>query len=75
MVALFQKLRQDDWNIILANVVSFCNQHNVVMHDMSSPYEEGTSRHRQQDHITIEHHYHFDIVNSAIDFQLIELEH
>ncbi|KAL7252034.1 hypothetical protein ACSBR1_013811 [Camellia fascicularis] len=42
---------------------------------MRSPYEEGTSRRRQQDHITIEHHYHFDIFNSTIDFQLMELEH
>jgi len=41
---------------------------------MSSPYEEGTSHCHQQDHTTIEHHYHFDIFNSTIDFQL-ELEH
>ncbi|XP_028118156.1 uncharacterized protein LOC114315755 [Camellia sinensis] len=73
--ALLQKLRQDDWDIFLANVVSFCNRHNIVVHDMSSPYEEGTSHRRQQDHITIEHHYHFDIFNSIIDFQLMELEH
>ncbi|XP_028080969.1 uncharacterized protein LOC114282486 [Camellia sinensis] len=72
---LLQKLRQDDWDIFLANVVSFCNRHNVAVHDMSSPYEEGTSRCRQQNHITIEHHYHFDIFNSTIDFQLMELEH
>ncbi|XP_028122974.1 zinc finger MYM-type protein 1-like [Camellia sinensis] len=73
--ALIQKLRQDDWDIFLANVVSFCNRHNIAVHDMSSPYEEGTSRRHQQDYITIEHHYHFDIFNSTIDFQLIELEH
>ena len=58
--------------------MSFCNRHNIVVRDMSSPYEEGTSRRRQarqQDHITIEHHYHFDIFNSTIDFQLMDLEH
>ncbi|XP_028116139.1 zinc finger MYM-type protein 1-like [Camellia sinensis] len=73
--ALLQKLRQDDWDTFLANVVSFCNRHNIAMHDMSSPYERGTSCRRQQDHIIIEHHYHFDIFSSTIDFQLIELEH
>ncbi|XP_028092320.1 uncharacterized protein LOC114292534 [Camellia sinensis] len=38
--ALLQKLRQDDWDIFLANVVSFCNRHNIAVHDMSSPYKE-----------------------------------
>ncbi|XP_059625291.1 uncharacterized protein LOC132268467 [Cornus florida] len=37
---------------------------------------EGTGRHcQQQDHITVEHHYHFDIFNYAIDLQSMELEH
>ncbi|XP_028111975.1 uncharacterized protein LOC114310225 [Camellia sinensis] len=38
--ALLQKLRQDDWDIFLANVVSFCNRHNIAVRDMSSPYKE-----------------------------------
>ncbi|KAG6644959.1 hypothetical protein CIPAW_08G088300 [Carya illinoinensis] len=30
--------------------------------------------HHQRDHITIEHHYHFEIFNAAIDFQMQELD-
>ncbi|XP_059638983.1 uncharacterized protein LOC132281283 [Cornus florida] len=68
--------REDDWDIFLANVVSFCNRHNIDIPDLSSRYVEGTGRHcQQQDHITVEHHYHFDIFNSAIDLQLMKLEH
>ncbi|XP_059627102.1 uncharacterized protein LOC132269892 [Cornus florida] len=37
---------------------------------------EGTSRHyQQQNNIIVEHHYHFDIFNSIIDLQLMELDH
>ena len=39
---------------------------------MSCHYREGRS-HNQQDPITIEHHYRFDVFNCAIDFQLMEL--
>ncbi|XP_059650464.1 uncharacterized protein LOC132296270 [Cornus florida] len=44
--------------------------------DMYNASCRGTGRHFQQpDHITVEHQYHFDIFNSAIDLQLMELEH
>ncbi|XP_059650673.1 uncharacterized protein LOC132296491 [Cornus florida] len=73
---LLQIFREDYWDIFLANVVSFCNRYNIDIPDLSSRYVEGMGRHcQQQDHITVEHHYHFDIFNSAIDLQLMELEH
>ena len=40
---------------------------------MSCRYKEGRSC-QQLDHITIEHHYHIDVFNCAIDFQLVELD-
>ncbi|XP_059654658.1 uncharacterized protein LOC132301427 [Cornus florida] len=73
---ILQKFRQDDWDIFLANVVSFYNRHNIDTPNLSSRYVEGTGRHcQQQNHITVEHHYHFDIFNSVLDLQLMELEH
>ncbi|XP_059635467.1 uncharacterized protein LOC132277645 [Cornus florida] len=73
---LLQNFRQDDWDIFLANVVSFYNRHNIDIPDLTSRYVEGTGRHcQQQDNITVEHHYHFDIFNSVIDLQLMELNH
>ncbi|XP_059629743.1 uncharacterized protein LOC132272658 [Cornus florida] len=73
---LLKKFREDNWDIFLANVVSFCNRHNIDIPDLSSRYVKGTGLHgQQQDHITVEHHYNFDIFNSAIDLQLMELEH
>ncbi|KAG2667007.1 hypothetical protein I3760_15G092100 [Carya illinoinensis] len=40
---------------------------------LSSRYIQGRGRH-QRDHITIEHHYHFEIFNVVIDFQMQELD-
>jgi hypothetical protein len=39
----------------------------------TNSYVQRQGRH-QQDHITVEHHYHFDIFNVTIDFQLQELD-
>ncbi|KAM7514791.1 hypothetical protein LguiA_004374 [Lonicera macranthoides] len=73
---LLQQFREDGWDKFLVNVESFCNRHNVDMVNMNSPYEEGTSRTCQQrDQITMEHHYHFDMFNTTIDYQLMELKH
>jgi len=44
------------------------------MLDMSDCYMEGIERSCQQkDYVTVEHHYHFDVFNAVIDFQLMEL--
>ncbi|KAH7663315.1 hypothetical protein IHE45_14G045100 [Dioscorea alata] len=69
---LIQKLREEGWNRLLENVLSFCEKHDLNAPDLSSQFCEGRSRH-QQSQIRIEHHYHFDIFNEVIDFQLQEL--
>ena len=45
--------------------------HEIHVLDFDAQYIESYGR--QHDQITIEHHYHFDIFNSTIDFQLQEL--
>ncbi|XP_074351957.1 uncharacterized protein LOC141691113 [Apium graveolens] len=42
---------------------------------MNARYMDGIQSVRQIDDISVEHHYHYDIFNSAIDFQLEELHY
>lgn len=69
---LIQKLRDDDWEKLLESVVSFSKKFEIDIPNLSTRYIEGRGR-NQRNHITMEHHYHFDIFNAAIDFQLQEL--
>ncbi|XP_059434852.1 uncharacterized protein LOC132167836 [Corylus avellana] len=70
---LIQKLRDDGWDNLLENIVSFSKKAEIGIPDLSAPYIEGRGR-SQKNHITLEHHYHFDIFNTTIDFQLQELD-
>ncbi|XP_008244552.1 PREDICTED: zinc finger MYM-type protein 1-like [Prunus mume] len=68
------KLRLNGWETFIGKVDLFCKKHDIDMPDMNAQYKVGTGRSCQQkDNITVEHHYHFDIFNDAIDFQLAEL--
>ncbi|KDO45444.1 hypothetical protein CISIN_1g038054mg, partial [Citrus sinensis] len=54
--------------------ISFCEKYDITMLDMSDCYMEGIERsYQQKDYVTVEHHYHFDVFNAVIDFQLMEL--
>jgi hypothetical protein len=66
---LLQKLRNEDCDNLLEEVASFCNKFKIDIPDFGACYVQGLGR-RQRDHITVVHHYHFDIFNLAIDFQL-----
>ncbi|XP_059448304.1 uncharacterized protein LOC132179583 [Corylus avellana] len=70
---LIQKLRDDGWDNLLENIVSFCKKSEIDIPDLSARYIEGRGR-NQKNYIRVEHHYHFDIFNTAIDFQLQELD-
>ncbi|KAH9721133.1 TTF-type domain-containing protein [Citrus sinensis] len=71
---LLQEFRDNGWDDFIRSVESFCGKHDISVADMSVRYMEGTRRSCQQkDYITIEHHYHFDIFNYVIDFQLTEI--
>ncbi|XVF76082.1 hypothetical protein PTKIN_Ptkin13bG0237600 [Pterospermum kingtungense] len=71
---LLQELGQEGWDNFLKNVFSFCKEHGIYVPDMDAFYLEGTGRScQQQNVITIEQHYHVDIFNVVLDFQLMEL--
>ncbi|XP_059446513.1 uncharacterized protein LOC132178069 [Corylus avellana] len=70
---LLQKLRNEDWDNFLEKVVSFSKKFEIDIPDLGARYVKGRGR-LPRDYITVEHHYHFDVFNAAIDFQLQELD-
>ncbi|KDO49809.1 hypothetical protein CISIN_1g040992mg [Citrus sinensis] len=71
---LLQEFQDSGWDDFITSVVSFCEKYDITMLDMSDCYMEGTRRSCQQkNYVTVEHHYHFDVFNVVIDFQLMEL--
>jgi hypothetical protein len=70
---LIQKLRDDGWNNLLENIVSFSKKSEINIPDLNAHYIQSRG-HNQNNHITMEYHYHFDIFNTIIDFQLQELD-
>lgn len=68
---VIQALREDGWEEFLQEVTTFCSKHDVYLPDFDSSYRIGRSRGRE--YPTVEHHYHFDVFNKAIDFLLMEL--
>ena len=71
---LLQKLRDNGWENFIKNVVLFCEKNEIDMPNMKARHMKGRGRSCQQnDYITIENYYHYDIFNVVIDFQLIKL--
>ena len=56
-------------------VISVCEKFEIDVPDMSARYMNDIRSIRQRYDISVEHHYHYDIFNSAIDFQLEELHY
>ena len=56
-------------------VISFCEQHEIDIPDMNARYTKSRGRYRRQDDdLTMEHHFRIGIFIVAIDFQLQELK-
>ncbi|XP_042423135.1 zinc finger MYM-type protein 1-like [Zingiber officinale] len=69
-----QQIRDDRWEGFLWSVLKFCESNDVEVPDFDDCYTRGTKRSCQQkNNITIHDHYHFEIFNAVIDFQLMEL--
>ncbi|KAK8321710.1 hypothetical protein V6Z11_A12G120300 [Gossypium hirsutum] len=70
---LIQKLRDDGWNELLKNMISFCETSELDFPDMNAQYIVGCSRNKKED-VTVEHHYRVDVFFATIDTQLQELK-
>ncbi|XP_075521536.1 uncharacterized protein LOC142554745 [Primulina tabacum] len=64
-----QEFRECGWNEFLQEVKVFCSRNEIDVPDLDCLYKIG----RCCRQTTIEHHYHFDVFNAAIDFILMEL--
>ncbi|XP_038682193.1 uncharacterized protein LOC119982737 isoform X1 [Tripterygium wilfordii] len=72
--ALLFTLREEGFDHLLVHVQSICRQNDIDIPDMNASYKRATGRSCQQkDSMTVCQHYHFDVFNSAIDFQHEEL--
>ncbi|XP_022864673.1 uncharacterized protein LOC111384597 [Olea europaea var. sylvestris] len=69
---ILQTLRGDGWEEFHEEVKCFCSKNDIHVPDFNGSYMVGRSRDRE--YHTIEHHYHFDIFNTTIDFQIMELD-
>ncbi|XP_022859153.1 uncharacterized protein LOC111379942 [Olea europaea var. sylvestris] len=69
---ILQTLREDGWEEFLEEVKCFCSKNDIHVPDFDASYMVGRSRGRE--YPTVEHHYHFDIFNAAIDFLMMELD-
>ncbi|KAB1994140.1 hypothetical protein ES319_D13G079600v1 [Gossypium barbadense] len=58
---LIQKLKDDGWNELLKNVISFCETWELDFPDMNAQYIVGRSHNKKED-VTVEHHYRVDIL-------------
>ncbi|XP_063938086.1 uncharacterized protein LOC135147947 [Daucus carota subsp. sativus] len=72
---LLQSLRADGFDVLLEYVISVCEKFKIDVPDMNSRYMDNIHSVRQRDDISIEHHYHYNIFNSAIDYQVEELNY
>ena len=73
-ISHLQKLRDGGWDEFFEIVVSFCEQYDIEMPDMSALYKiDKGCRCQQIDSITVEHYYRVEIFNDVIDFQMMEL--
>ncbi|XP_074381825.1 uncharacterized protein LOC141723813 isoform X3 [Apium graveolens] len=72
--SLLVTLREEGFDHLLLYVQSIYTQYGIKVTDMNALYKSATGRSCQQkDSMTICQHYHFNIFNSAIDFQQEEL--
>ncbi|XP_063949908.1 uncharacterized protein LOC135152749 [Daucus carota subsp. sativus] len=72
---LLHSLRDSGFDVILYSVQSVCKKFGIDFPDMSVRYMDDFRYVRQRDDSSVEHHYHYDVFNSATDFQLEELNY
>ncbi|KAH9671067.1 TTF-type domain-containing protein [Citrus sinensis] len=65
---LLQRLQDNGWETFIENVVLFCEKNEIDMPDMKARHMKGRGRSCQQnDYITMEHYYHYDIFNTTLE--------
>ncbi|XP_073015649.1 uncharacterized protein [Primulina eburnea] len=69
-----QQIRDGRWEEFLWSVIKFCESNDIEVPDFDDCCTRGTKRSCQlKNNITVHDHYHFEIFNAVIYFQLMEL--
>jgi hypothetical protein len=70
-----QDMRNNGWDSLLQEVISFCNMHTITIPHMEDVFcPKGKSRHGDKAQaITVEHHYCVELFYTVVDMQLQEL--
>ncbi|XP_045822720.1 zinc finger MYM-type protein 1-like isoform X2 [Trifolium pratense] len=73
--ALLQNMKQDGWEKLLKNVISFCEKNDIKVPQLNAPYKCDYLRQENVDGITItiEHYYRTEVFLFVIDKQIQEL--
>ncbi|XP_022853547.1 uncharacterized protein LOC111374996 [Olea europaea var. sylvestris] len=66
---LLQEFREEGWEEFINAMKIFFLRNDVDIPYLNSFYKIGCPR----EEVTLEHHYHFNVFNEAIDFQLMEI--
>ncbi|XP_071741139.1 uncharacterized protein [Rutidosis leptorrhynchoides] len=67
--SLIQNLRDEGWQSLFDKVVSFSENNNIQVPEMSQSYKDIIRSHSERDNVTVEHHYRVDVFFAAIDKQ------
>ena len=68
-----QMMRENGWEFLLGTVSLFCGRHDIDIPNMEDLFVvRGRSR-RNTEEMTNLHHYRFELLNTVIDSQLVEL--
>ncbi|XP_073300482.1 uncharacterized protein [Primulina huaijiensis] len=71
---LLHTLREEGFDLLFSHVKEVCVKYDIEIPHMEGRYKSDTWRSCQQnDSITIEHNYRFDVFTAAIDFQVEDL--
>ncbi|XP_058187974.1 uncharacterized protein LOC131304658 [Rhododendron vialii] len=69
-----QTMRESGWITLLNVTSSFCEKHEIVVPNMDDLFVPRGGKRRKAHKVTNLHHFRFEIFNSVIDLQAIELD-
>ncbi|KAI8543505.1 hypothetical protein RHMOL_Rhmol08G0223500 [Rhododendron molle] len=69
-----QTMRESGWITLLNVTSSFCEKHEIAVHNMDDLFVPRGGKRRKAHKVTNLHHFRFEIFNSIIDMQVIELD-
>ena len=70
---MVSKVKRLCWNPLLEKITSFCNRQAIQILNMNGVYLDIIRSRWVIDFVTVEHHYHADVLTTVIDYKLKKL--